>query len=208
MMGSMGMRNGLEHSTAEPHKSRGDDERLHPTCLNLMAARCIKARDLLPGVPLYFMDYRFMDYRNRYSSLIAHPCICLLRTLSPSIPLAALAPPRSLSRLAARRLHTSSSMVVTPTRPPVEPSGPPLSPLALASAAHANSSDSYFSAQAGSRPLPRHRRTSGSSFSKLSEFSLDPPLLDKTDQYAASPDQIDENGVTGVRHVALSVDAR
>lgn len=92
-MRSMGMRNGLEHSTAEPHKSRGDDERLHPTCLNLMAARCIKARDLLPGVPLYFMDYRFMDYRNRYSSLIAHPCICLLRTLSPSIPLAALAPP-------------------------------------------------------------------------------------------------------------------
>lgn len=140
--------------------------------------------------------------------VIAHPCICLLRTLSPSIPLAALAPLRALSRLAARRLHTSSSMVVTPTRPPVEPSGPPLSPLALASAAHANSSDSYFSAQAGSRPLPRHRRTSGSSFSKLSEFSLDPPLLDKTDQYAASPDQIDENGVTGVRHVALSVDAR
>ncbi|KIR59275.1 choline kinase [Cryptococcus bacillisporus CA1873] len=98
-------------------------------------------------------------------------------------------------------------MVVTPTRPPVEPTGPPLSPLALASTVLASSSDSYSSSQSGSRSLQRHRRTSGSSFSKLSEFSLDPPLLDKKDQYAASPDQIDENGVNDVRHVALSVDA-
>lgn len=30
----MGMRNGLEHSTSEPHKSRRDDQRLHPTRLN------------------------------------------------------------------------------------------------------------------------------------------------------------------------------
>lgn len=141
-------------------------------------------------------------------SYVHRPASVLLRTCSPSIPRTVPAPLRALTRPALRRLHTPPSMVVTPTRPPVEPSGPPLSPLALASTAPPNSSDSYFSAQAGSRPLPRHRRTSGSSFSKLSEFSLDPPLLDKTDQYAASPDQVDENGVTGVRHVALSVDAR
>lgn len=187
----------------EPHKSAEmDDQRIHPACLNdRIDFRAYSSRDVHVG---YFgiAMATTRPLRTPHTTFVFSP------TPLPTIPFTAPAPLRALSRLIIRSLHTSSSMVVTPTRPPVEPAGPPLSPLALASTVLASSSDSYSSSQSGSRSLQRHRRTSGSSFSKLSEFSLDPPLLDKKDQYAASPDQIDENGVNDVRHVALSVDAR
>lgn len=187
----------------EPHKAAEmDDQRLHPACLNdKVGSRAYTSRDIHVG----YFGLRLL--------LLAHyvhhiTTFVFSATPLPTIPFTAPAPLRALPRLIIRSLHTSSSMVVTPTCPPVEPAGPPLSPLALASTVLASSSDSYSSSQSGSRSLQRHRRTSGSSFSKLSEFSLDPPLLDKKDQYAASPDQIDENGINDVRHVALSVDAR
>ncbi|TYJ58017.1 hypothetical protein B9479_001376 [Cryptococcus floricola] len=96
-------------------------------------------------------------------------------------------------------------MVLTPhgsvdtQQPPPQPNAS-LSPLLLPS--HPGTADSYFT-----RPVPKHSRTSASSFSKLSEFSLDIPLLDPKDGIVASPEPVDENGVSGVRHTALSVDA-
>lgn len=187
----------------EPHKSAEmDDQRLHPACLNDKTGSRAYIYATSTWVILVLRLLLLAHYVHHIITFV-FSAIPL-----PIIPFTAPAPLRSLSHLIIRSLHTSSSMVVTPTRPPVEPTGPPLSPLALASTVLASSSDSYSSSQSGSRSLQRHRRTSGSSFSKLSEFSLDPPLLDKKDQYAASPDQIDENGVNDVRHVALSVDAR
>ncbi|WVR09570.1 hypothetical protein IAU60_006639 [Kwoniella sp. DSM 27419] len=77
-----------------------------------------------------------------------------------------------------------------------------------------NSLESYFPAgpSAGAGPshpnAPKLRKTSTSSFSKLSEFSLDPPLLDEKDRYAPDPDaDTTTNAVSGIRHVTLSVDA-
>ncbi|WVQ84560.1 hypothetical protein IAT38_006714 [Cryptococcus sp. DSM 104549] len=109
-------------------------------------------------------------------------------------------------------------MVVTPKHSALQPPGP-LSPLALPShptttSPLASSSDSYFpsttpASHATSRQqsAPRLRKTSTGSFSKLSEFSLDPPLLDEKDRYAPEADLAGDNGVNGVRHVDLSVDA-
>nr|XP_031861626.1 uncharacterized protein CI109_002856 [Kwoniella shandongensis]KAA5528698.1 hypothetical protein CI109_002856 [Kwoniella shandongensis] len=112
-------------------------------------------------------------------------------------------------------------MVLTPNHVPTEAvSQLTLSPLSLpshpgsANASHANSTDSYFpntnagGLGAGPSQPPRLRKTStGSSFSKLSEFSLEGPLLDEKDRYAPASDPNDQNGVKDVRHVALSVDA-
>ncbi|OCF34191.1 choline kinase [Kwoniella heveanensis CBS 569] len=79
-----------------------------------------------------------------------------------------------------------------------------------------SSTESYFSlrsASAGpshSPAPPRLRKTSTSSFSKLSEFSLEAPLLDEKDRYAPEADgkgNVHSNGVSGVRHIPLSVDA-
>ncbi|WWC64747.1 uncharacterized protein I303_107358 [Kwoniella dejecticola CBS 10117] len=72
----------------------------------------------------------------------------------------------------------------------------------------AASSDSYFTTGSIGPSAPRLRKTSTSSFSKLSEFSLDPPLLDEKDRYAPEADpELRTNSLKGIRHVALSVDA-
>ncbi|WVO16715.1 hypothetical protein L204_104396 [Cryptococcus depauperatus] len=100
-------------------------------------------------------------------------------------------------------------MTFTPSHIPTEPAGP-LSPLLLPSHPEsiASSSDSHFvPPNSASRPPTRHHKTSESSFSKLSEFSLDEPFFAEAEKHVASPDPVDENGVNGVRHVALSVNA-
>ncbi|WWC91859.1 uncharacterized protein L201_006806 [Kwoniella dendrophila CBS 6074] len=70
-----------------------------------------------------------------------------------------------------------------------------------------SSIDSYFPHVNSGSSIPRLRKTSTSSFSKLSEFSLDELLLDEKDRYTPEADpQGQINSLAGVRHVTLSVD--
>ncbi|WWC95026.1 hypothetical protein V866_001878 [Kwoniella sp. B9012] len=80
---------------------------------------------------------------------------------------------------------------------------------ASTSSLHPGSADSYFSHGSAGPSAPRLRKTSTSSFSKLSEFSLDEPLLSEKDRYApqSDPDTPQHSTLSGVRHVPLSVDA-
>lgn len=88
-------------------------------------------------------------------------------------------------------------MVLTPTHTPID----------LPSSFSPHSAGSYFSvdSHASGPSQPRLRKTSTGSFSKLSDFQLEAPLLEEKDRYA--PESTDTNGVAGVKHTALSVDA-
>ncbi|WRT70090.1 uncharacterized protein IL334_007084 [Kwoniella shivajii] len=84
---------------------------------------------------------------------------------------------------------------------PVASTGQP----STSSLPHTASSDSYFPPSGGP---PRLRKTSTGSFSKLSEFSLDGPLLDEKERYAPEADaEVPTNSINNVKHVSLSVDA-
>jgi hypothetical protein len=82
-------------------------------------------------------------------------------------------------------------MVLTPNHLPLDPSGP-LSPLILPT-------NGYPSP-------PPLRKSSTGSYSKLSEFRLDTPETEEEEQENDGSTGAD-NGVQGVRHVELSVDA-
>ncbi len=89
----------------------------------------------------------------------------------------------------------SYQMVLTPNHLPIDPSGP-LSPLILPT-------KTVY-------PLPPPlRKQSTGSFSKLSEFRLDGPLSAEEAWTELEVDGMSgkDNGVQGVKHVELSIDA-
>ena len=92
-------------------------------------------------------------------------------------------------------------MVLTPNYGPTDMSGT-LSPLILpvdrsSSASSVHSASPPWTASSG-LPPPLRKSSTGS-FSKLSDFRLDPEAADE---------EVVGNGVDGVRHVDLSVDAQ